>query len=1179
MKTKLVVVGGRATKREVVLELPAKIGRHSEAALTVIHPTVSRNHCELVERDGRVVLRDLGSTNGTFVADQRITEVVLDPGGRFTIGPLTFTAEYVPVNGSAGHPATEPELRFDEPASVEQSPAIAAAAETIVQPASNDHLSLQDDDDLALAPLDSAVEDSPVEVEPAASSDDLQLEWESDELAVDAVDEADSAELSINLPADEAADEQDFALASDDEFDLKLEPVSDADDELGFAIEAEEKNDEDVRATAVTDKAPAKPDAFSVEKDDSSRDMSVNDLLLDDLPAAELPLSDAAPAEDPAALGEEDAFGWELTPAADDDHPSLGLPPASESQPAASDDLQLEGDDDLARLDSPLSGPAEADLPPLVSDDEDLRFLLDDPESVPPVSHEPQLSDAHPHEVDELALDDDDLADPVVESVEFDLALDDEPSLEIAAEPDFEDQLALQPPIGESPQLKLVSDDEEFSLAEPAEQVKFAVPADEASSELSVAPSDEPLSFESTSDELSLEPLEPLDLHVAAETACDDELAIEPLEFSASDAAESLEFQLEDDDLAPLSELRDGVDDLSPLASVDEPVDEIAAEPVVEPAAEPVVSAADADDELALDLEIESDEFSEFDMDDFPAASPPVESLNAVDSPEPVVPEELSLDAPDLEGLAIEEPKQESPAPAPFKPLPTGPVEPWQFNIAEPIVTDASHQVAPLPEVPADEMDYLDFDQPDEPLELSAAEEMQPAAPQELAPQGAGPLDEPLARQDAEEDFFLDLDSADESAPAGLASPPVDLGADEPGESSDPLGLDDLADEPLNLPGSEAATLDFDEPVGEPEADAQASSAEASAAPKKKKKGSWWPFGRKKQDAAAESAKPKDKQAGAVEPDSTETLIFNEPESAASDEASFEPIENLELSPDELAGLDQLRTPKIVDNFELEEEMTLDFPSISDQPTSQPTSEIDAPNDLDDSALRETQAIEFDPLSDEDPLAGLEEKESMLLEEIEQGGDDLSLGGLPELTDTHSVSETVAFEPARHSGEAEAASAEAVAGEAPMTETPAEPAAKRGFRWWPFGRKGPAQPKPPKVKKEKVKKEKKKKDKKGASISTTAVVPSLESLEPESSVADNVEDLELSFDDDAPGLAPLGGESGQAFSDDDAIDFMSDDVPSPGGKSATTPGQQAQTTGKSAGEISDLDLDEFLKDI
>lgn len=102
MDAKLIVVGGKANKSEVSLKLPSTIGRSRSADLTVAHPKVSRQHCELFERDGMLVVRDNGSLNGTFVEDNRISEAVLEPGQRLTVGPLTFVAAYEPAtNGEA----------------------------------------------------------------------------------------------------------------------------------------------------------------------------------------------------------------------------------------------------------------------------------------------------------------------------------------------------------------------------------------------------------------------------------------------------------------------------------------------------------------------------------------------------------------------------------------------------------------------------------------------------------------------------------------------------------------------------------------------------------------------------------------------------------------------------------------------------------------------------------------------------------------------------------------------------------------------------------------------------------------------------------------------------------------------------------------------------------------------
>ncbi|HEY6565398.1 MAG TPA: FHA domain-containing protein [Pirellulaceae bacterium] len=94
---KLLVVGGVdgfLAKSVPLSELPLKLGRMRECDVVLAHPLVSREHCEIFERDGELHVRDLGSTNGTFVGKERIEESPLRPGDLLTVGVVTFRAIY-----------------------------------------------------------------------------------------------------------------------------------------------------------------------------------------------------------------------------------------------------------------------------------------------------------------------------------------------------------------------------------------------------------------------------------------------------------------------------------------------------------------------------------------------------------------------------------------------------------------------------------------------------------------------------------------------------------------------------------------------------------------------------------------------------------------------------------------------------------------------------------------------------------------------------------------------------------------------------------------------------------------------------------------------------------------------------------------------------------------------------
>ncbi len=81
------------------------VGRKADADLRIPLNQISRAHCELTINGSKVTIRDLGSSNGTFVNRQRITEATLSAGDQITVGPVTFIVQ-IDGQPSEVHPPT-----------------------------------------------------------------------------------------------------------------------------------------------------------------------------------------------------------------------------------------------------------------------------------------------------------------------------------------------------------------------------------------------------------------------------------------------------------------------------------------------------------------------------------------------------------------------------------------------------------------------------------------------------------------------------------------------------------------------------------------------------------------------------------------------------------------------------------------------------------------------------------------------------------------------------------------------------------------------------------------------------------------------------------------------------------------------------------------------------------------
>ncbi len=92
MQVKLKVIGGRNDGREISISVPEFIiGRGDNAQLKPNSDLVSRNHCQLKIENGKLLIRDMGSRNGTYVNGSRLEAAhEAKVGDTLRVGRLQF---------------------------------------------------------------------------------------------------------------------------------------------------------------------------------------------------------------------------------------------------------------------------------------------------------------------------------------------------------------------------------------------------------------------------------------------------------------------------------------------------------------------------------------------------------------------------------------------------------------------------------------------------------------------------------------------------------------------------------------------------------------------------------------------------------------------------------------------------------------------------------------------------------------------------------------------------------------------------------------------------------------------------------------------------------------------------------------------------------------------------------
>lgn len=119
---KLVVLNAGLTGRSHELNVDkTTIGRVDDNTFQIAEASISSHHCKVLLQGGEVVIKDLNSTNGTFLNGEKVTETVLKPGQILRLGQveLRLEVEGVPVppaapNAPAPPPASPAPKKLDQ---------------------------------------------------------------------------------------------------------------------------------------------------------------------------------------------------------------------------------------------------------------------------------------------------------------------------------------------------------------------------------------------------------------------------------------------------------------------------------------------------------------------------------------------------------------------------------------------------------------------------------------------------------------------------------------------------------------------------------------------------------------------------------------------------------------------------------------------------------------------------------------------------------------------------------------------------------------------------------------------------------------------------------------------------------------------------------------------------------
>lgn len=209
MAVTLEVLNNETNLRRVQITRSAILGRGRKCGLRIASSKVSRQHCELILKEGSVEVRDLGSSNGTFVNNKPLVPRVvfeLDPNDELRLGSVRLRVCFATETAADANDSDSSENTNEPAGDVLSAASVAAVA---VGAAAGEISSAEPEfsDDDATAPADES------HVTDLAADSQQEAENETPSVA-DSNEATPEIALTSELPA------ENNSIGSDDSFTL-----------------------------------------------------------------------------------------------------------------------------------------------------------------------------------------------------------------------------------------------------------------------------------------------------------------------------------------------------------------------------------------------------------------------------------------------------------------------------------------------------------------------------------------------------------------------------------------------------------------------------------------------------------------------------------------------------------------------------------------------------------------------------------------------------------------------------------------------------------------------------------------------------------------------------------------------------------------------------------------------